>query len=966
MDNRYSGWDVGSASESYARVDFANQEIGPVTVRVFPEGKDRRSETSEKTRGEGRRSARHARRGNQRRSKRLEQLKKFLGSVGMSPDISRNPLELRARALHEKLSLPELGRVFLHLAARRGFKFVDLTDEEKSQLKKNARDIETIIESGRYETVGEYLYDCFKTGKPTRGKHITRNLYHDEFDRIWKTQAEYHPQLTDSLRYGNVGPQTYPVVPRPIPPGKSWGEQYGIEGLIYFQRKQWWKRDTIGRCSLEPKKPRIRSVHPLYQDYCVLSQINTLEYVNAETGEILTLGSRDRMTLLSHSHELTSWTKIKELLNIREKDYKFNLEEGGLKPCQATTLATIRSICGDMWDSFDSTKRNYIIDRLLDDQIESQKKMNQFVSIGLPTEIAKKLASVDLPAGRGSLSHKAISKILPFLRKGLKEPHAQVGAGYSTKKSNKIKKGEIPAIDPYLPPVPAKALTEVRKTLIALLKEYPTIREDVHVVELARDVRSSKKVREDRAKRNKYFEKLNDNARKLLENRGIKNPSKKQIKTARLLEDQGWKCLYCGRSLTVLDIQNGRVQDEHILPKSRTNDSSYDNLSAACNQCNQKKDNKTPMEFLGEQRLDLIISRLVNPKNNKKKIENIKTKDLKREDFENRQLAETGHIATATKKHLESCGIDHVRITNGKEVSALRSAWGLNYILNDETGKKNRLDHRHHAIDAIVIACLPYVRKMYGEHFHSRLKLENIRIQPPWLTFQRDVETVVKKINVSHAANRGITGALHNATLYGKRANGYVVKHPVSWFTSRSRIAKIVDSGMQDRLLEYLEKKGINTEKTISPSSLDGFTDFSGHPVTSIKTYAKKGTYVEIRPGQHVAPMNNYGIGYYRDKKGKIRAEVPTMLEAAIRIRHHKAPFLNECFTTFQIGELFVMNEKLYRVVKTGGDKLYYWDAHLERPKGETTSPPTLSPSKIVNIQKVTVDRLGRIRNAGD
>ncbi|MDR2463465.1 MAG: hypothetical protein LBD30_06765 [Verrucomicrobiales bacterium] len=80
------------------------------------------------------------------------------------------------------------------------------------------------------------------------------------------------------------------------------------------------------------------------------------------------------------------------------------------------------------------------------------------------------------------------------------------------------------------------------------------------------------------------------------------------------------------------------------------------------------------------------------------------------DDFKQRQLNDTRYICTKVKKYLGQLyarNADHqrvrVRVSKGVLTAALRKAWNLNTILSDD-GIKNRADHRHHAIDAAVIA----------------------------------------------------------------------------------------------------------------------------------------------------------------------------------------------------------------------------------------------------------------------
>jgi len=70
----------------------------------------------------------------------------------------------------------------------------------------------------------------------------------------------------------------------------------------------------------------------------------------------------------------------------------------------------------------------------------------------------------------------------------------------------------------------------------------------------------------------------------------IKVPYKKIILTRKnILRRDGHKCAYCGRGDLTLTI-------DHIIPRARGGEDSWDNLVAACLHCNNKKGNKTPEE----------------------------------------------------------------------------------------------------------------------------------------------------------------------------------------------------------------------------------------------------------------------------------------------------------------------------------------------------------------------------------
>ena len=81
------------------------------------------------------------------------------------------------------------------------------------------------------------------------------------------------------------------------------------------------------------------------------------------------------------------------------------------------------------------------------------------------------------------------------------------------------------------------------------------------------------------------------------------------------------------------------------------------------------------------------------------------------DDFANRQLNDTGYAARQAMAFLKRLWPDvgstapvNVQAVTGKVTAQLRRRWGLNHILADD-GEKTRDDHRHHAIDALVVAC---------------------------------------------------------------------------------------------------------------------------------------------------------------------------------------------------------------------------------------------------------------------
>ena len=221
------GLDLGTNSIGWAVVDELEQKIVAAGVRVFPEGVDRDQQGGEQSKSQARRVARGMRRQIRRRARRKRMVRKALQSIGLLPNhpdelnelladnINKNPYRLRAAALKRKLTKYQLGRVFLHLATRRGFlsnRKMDKTADAKGMLEEIGELHETL--ATRNQVLGQYLHDLDKnwdhrTGRDeerVRPRQTRRSMYETEFNAIWEKQREFHPELlTDELKHGAMG-----------------------------------------------------------------------------------------------------------------------------------------------------------------------------------------------------------------------------------------------------------------------------------------------------------------------------------------------------------------------------------------------------------------------------------------------------------------------------------------------------------------------------------------------------------------------------------------------------------------------------------------------------------------------------------------------------------------------------------------------------------------------------------------
>ena len=219
------------------------------------------------------------------------------------------------------------------------------------------------------------------------------------------------------------------------------------------------------------------------------------------------------------------------------------------------------------------------------------------------------------------------------------------------------------------------------------------------------------------------------------------------------------QCVYCGKLFSLSAALNGDGYEiEHIIPRDLLCDNSQSNKVLSCRSCNSKKSNKTAFDFMrsqGEQAFEDYLDRvetwykdgIISPSKRerlllshedymeRKKKGKITEEDKKYwEEFVSRQASETQYISRESMGILRQC-CRNVYATSGSITAILRHLWGYDDILHQlnferykqagltETvtwesnhGKNKhtkeqiadwskRIDHRHHAIDALVVAC---------------------------------------------------------------------------------------------------------------------------------------------------------------------------------------------------------------------------------------------------------------------
>ncbi len=389
-------------------------------------------------------------------------------------------------------------------------------------------------------------------------------------------------------------------------------------------------------------------------------------------------------------------------------------------------------------------------------------------NFGIDPETAIKLASIDFnKMGYGNKSVKTLRKILPYLADGYNYADAMTYAGYnhsgSLTKDENLSRELLELLKP-LPknslrqPIVEKILNQMVNLVNEVIKQYG--RPDEIRVELARELKQSK---EERSDTEKFINKRN-RENEIIANRlgeyGLRATRNNIIKWRlyQEIDNEEQKlnamCIYCGKNISLTEAIKGYDVDiEHIIPKSKLFDDSQSNKTLAHRHCNSNKGNMTAYDFMkakSQQELDSYIERVNSLFKNSLISKTKRNKLLMSEkdipdNFIDRQLRESQYISKKAREILSTI-CHNVWCTSGTITSELRRLWGwedvtmslqlpkyrssgLTEMISWESdhgrnshekevikGWTKRDDHRHHAVDALAIAC---TKQGYIQRFNT-------------------------------------------------------------------------------------------------------------------------------------------------------------------------------------------------------------------------------------------------------
>ena len=477
-------------------------------------------------------------------------------------------------------------------------------------------------------------------------------------------------------------------------------------------------------------------------------------------------------------------------------------------------------------------------------------------------------------------------------------------------------------------PIVEKILNQMINVVNAILEQHGKPSEIR--VELARELKQSKDERNDADLQNSKNKKLNEEIGKKLTELGLPATKRyiqkykfifpslsKNLKEAKVNN----QCIYCGETFNLTEALSGDAFDvDHIVPKALLFDDSQTNKVLVHRKCNSTKTNQTAYDYIatkGEEAARVYSERVDDwfkrgiisySKMQRLKVshkEYLERKKLGKEtetdkklweNFIDRQLRDTQYISRKAREILQKVS-NNVSTTEGGVTATLRNLWGWGDVLmnlqmpkyrelgqtvtrewTSEHGKRKhqkeeienwtkRDDHRHHAIDALVVACtkqgfiqrintlnssdtknelrleIEKQKKLIGKSFNEKIfehqhntKLtlleDYLRSQMPPNFTTRYIEAEADKILISFKAGKKVAtitkykatgknkdtgvivprGALHEQSVYGK-IRVIEKDKPLKYLFENSD--KIVDAKIRNLVKTRLSENENNSKTAI-------------------------------------------------------------------------------------------------------------------------------------------------------
>lgn len=1029
--------DVGANSIGWCLLDLngdgAPCGIRDLGVRVFPDGRDPKTLASLAA---DRRLQRGIRRRRDRYLQRRAALLNALTRLGLMPKepaarqaiASRNPYGLRRDALHRKLAPEELGRVIFHLNQRRGFQSNRKTDrsnqEERGKIAAGADALKAEIAKAGSPTLGVWLAERHARGEEVRARlagagakaaypfYPTRDLVRAEFDAVWSAQAAWNPALTDAMRED-------------------------IARILFHQRPL--RAPPVARCWLEPGERRAPKALPVTQAFRIAQELANLAiHRTGEPDQRLTAAQRAQLAAVLEAGEDLTWHQLRKRLGLTRGE-TFNLESKAREKLKgagtAARFAGKKGPLAAIWPKLDAATRDGVALALLEAETPEQA-VAALVALGIPREVAEAAERVPLPEGHAALSAKAMRAILAAWQDGMTYDKALQAAGYRHHSDDRdgvihdrlpyygaVLRERLGTGNPDHPqsdeekhygrapnPTVHVALNQLRHVVNAMLARHGHPAEIV--VEVLRELNQSaferRRIEKEQAENARNRERWAERLRELGQRVNGRNLAFMRLwhEQAKDGDPKERVCPYTGERISLERLFSGEVEEDHILPFSISLDDGFANRVLCMKGANRRKTNQTPFQAFGaEPQWPAILERaalLPTRKAWRFSPDALERWKGEHAGFLDRHLTDSAYLARLARLYLRAvCNPDKVRCVPGRLTALLRNALGLNSaaLLGKGGARKDRTDHRHHAIDALTIGLIDQemlrrVATAAGRGAELGRLLDDL--PEPWPGFVEETAARLGAIVISYKPDTAPAGRLLQENPFGKprvdRGGGRNLRRRRSLNEIRdwrpSNNPKKGQPLIEDLFLRARLDSALVLPDSERERALAALTDGAGHRVRRLRA-AEAGSAITIRHGdgnrfeKQLVANGNHRVEFWRLRDGSRQARVVALLEAA-REASRRGPGsarvrpvspdgrVDPCarlMLELHKGDVVAQHEgaerRLLIVKSIWAHIVEFADLHLAKPeRGEIVR---MAPNTIMRstVRKVRVDPVGRVFDPG-
>lgn len=866
------GLDIGIASVGWAVVaeDYKVLEAG---ANIF--------DAADASQNQDRRNFRQMKRLHRRRNTRIKDFEKlWIDYVGKVPgSVCNNQLELRVQGLREPLTEDELYFVLKNMLLHRGISYLEDAAEEgtgnksdyakgllENQKKISEDKLPCEIQYERMQKYGKYrgniTIDDEAGEKMILSNIFTVNSYKKELQSLFEIQRESHSFLSEDFikRYFDIfsRKRAYYVGPGNELSRTDYGKyttKINPETGAYITEENIFEK-LIGKCSVYPEEKRASGASYTAQEFNVLNDLNNLIVNNRK----LTKEEKEKIVYeMQHAKSVNVPKIIKKVIgedietmtgarvdkNGKEEFHHFKLYNALRRTLEAE---------GYSIEHFSREELDEMGD-MLTLNTEKESMLDAFERANVTLTEGEKECLIEFRRKNGtqfskwqSFSLKIMLKLIPQMyEKPANQMVLLTEMGVFKSKTEcfadcALIPKELLTEEIYNPVV-RRSIRVAIDVINALIKKYGYPYEVVIEMPRDRNEKEQKKRIVDEQKKNE--KELGDIIDKIKKEYGIKitdssfRNHKQLALKLKLWNEQGGKCLYSGKPISVSDILNNPqlFEIDHIIPKSISPVDSRSNKVLVYRTENQLKGNTTPCLYLmcvnREWDIHAYINYVLELKDRKKipkeKVEKLLfsqdiTKPEVLKGFISRNINDTRYASRVVLNGL----MGYFRAKeSGTKVKVVRGAFTSQMRKVMKLEKDREKTYAHHGVDAMLICYSQMGYEAYrafqsefidldsgeildnqaweekmGEEIYNEILYEN-----KWSDVKRNILEAEKQIKYWHKVDKKPNRSLCNQTIRGTRNYDDKIqkinKLDIYTLKGYGDLKKMIDNGKSDRFLMY-------------------------------------------------------------------------------------------------------------------------------------------------------------------